>query len=118
MGNSNDLVALKRILKNFAEKRNWDQFHTPKNLSMALIVEAAELVEHFQWLTPEESNNLPDDKVEKVKEEAADILIYLARLSDILGFDLLQAAFEKIQKNDGKYPEELVSGKALKYTEY
>jgi len=112
------LESLKLSLKKFAKDRDWDKFHNPKNLSMALIVEAAELVECFQWLTLEESLSLPKEKLENVKEEAADILIYLTRLSDILGFDLIEAASEKVHKNAEKYPSQVVSGKALKYTEY
>ena len=116
--NSKSFENLKIWLKEFVEERDWGKFHNPKNLSMALIVEAAELVECFQWLTQDESQNLPDELQRKVADEAADILIYLTRLSDILGFDLLDAAFNKIQKNAEKYPPDLVSGKALKYTDY
>ena len=81
-------------------------------------LEAAELVECFQWLTPNESMNLSDEKLTIVAEEAADILIYLTRLSDILGFDLIDAAFAKVKKNAEKYPSDLVSGKAIKYSDY
>ena len=81
MSNS-DLNTLKQRLREFAEARDWDQFHSPKNLSMALIVEAGELVEHFQWLKQSESHDLPKDKLEAVEEELADILVYLIRIAD------------------------------------
>ena len=80
--NHDSLENLKTRLSKFAEERDWDQYHSPKNLSMALIAEAAELVEHFQWLTQEQSSNLSADKVEPVEQELADILIYLVRISD------------------------------------
>ena len=118
MENAKSIENLKELLRRFANERDWNKFHTPKNLSMALSVEAAELLECFQWLTPEESANLSDQQLKKVTEEAADILIYLTRLSDILDFDLLEAAFSKIDKNAEKYPPNVVFGKALKYTEY
>ena len=93
-------------LREFAKKRDWDQFHSPKNLSMALIGEAAELVEHFQWLTEEESSNLPDQKKAYVEAELADVLIYTVRLADKLDIDLLAAADCKMEKNREKYPPE------------
>ncbi len=101
----------------FVEERDWDLFQTPKNLSMALIVEAAELVEHFQWMQPEESDSLTNDKKKKVAEELADILIYTVRLADRLGLDLEQSAKDKLTKNRRKYPVEKARGKATKYTE-
>ena len=118
METEKSINTLKKKLRGFVNKRNWDKFHNPKNLSMALIVEAAELVECFQWLTPEESMNLDEQKLSKIAEEAADILIYLTRLSDLLDFDLIDAAFAKVRKNAEKYPAELVFGKATKYTDY
>ena len=105
-------------LRQFAIDRDWEQFQSPKNVAMALIVEAAELVEHFQWLTEAESYRLPDDKREAVSHEMADILIYLIRLSDRLDIDLLQSVEEKIKLNAEKYPAEKVRGSAKKYTEY
>ncbi|MBZ0104061.1 MAG: nucleotide pyrophosphohydrolase [Sulfuricella denitrificans] len=99
-----DLEALRDALRKFARARDWEQFHTPKNLAMALIVEAAELVEQFQWLTPEQSQNLDAGKQEAVRQECADILIYLTRLADILGIDLLDAARDKLLINAAKYP--------------
>jgi dCTP diphosphatase len=113
----NDLESLKLRLRTFAEERDWDQFHSPKNLSMALIAEAAELVEHFQWLTEEQSAALSQQKLEEVQEELADILIYLVRAADKLNIDLLRAAQEKIGKNEQKYPIDKAKGNTKKYTE-
>ena len=90
----------------FREERGWDKFHSPKNLAMALMVEAAELTEHFQWLTEEESRDLPAAELQKVKDEIADVLIYLVNLADKLGLDPVQAAHDKIVKNIEKYPVE------------
>jgi dCTP diphosphatase len=105
-------------LREFAKERDWEQFHSPKNLAMALVVEAAEVVEHFQWLTEEQSKNLPSDKLKEIREEIADVMIFLTNLADKLGIDLLEAAREKIEKNKKNYPAAKVRGKALKYTEY
>ncbi len=113
-----NLEHLKLRLREFAEKRDWDQFHSPKNLSMALIAEAAELIEHFQWLTQEQSASLPVDKLKEVEQELADILIYLIRISDKLGIDLIEAANKKIDLNAKKYPADAVKGDARKYDEY
>lgn len=99
-----DLDQLAACLRDFADQRDWRPFHTPKNLSMALIVEAAELVEHFQWRTPEESLTLPENTRNEVAEEMADILIYLTRMADVLNIDLIDAAGKKIDKNAIKYP--------------
>lgn len=101
----------------FAKERDWDQFHSPKNLSMALAVETAEIMEHFQWLTEEQSRNLDNKTLEKVKEEIADTQIYLARLADQLGIDPIAAANDKLIKNADKYPVEKARGSAKKYTE-
>ena len=105
-------------IRKFAEERDWEQFHSPKNLSMALTVEAGELMEHMQWLTEEESRNLPTEKKQKVEEEIGDVLIYLLRLADKLGIDPLEAAHKKLKKNALKYPVEEARGNALKYTEF
>ena len=113
-----DLESLKIRLRDFADARDWDQFHSPKNLSMALIVEAAELVEHFQWLTEEQSRTLDQKQLDKVREELADIQIYLIRISDKLNIDLLGAVSKKMEANEKKYPSEKVRGSAKKYTEY
>lgn len=113
-----ELEERKLKLRRFAEARDWDQFHSPKNLSMALIAEAAELVEHFQWLTEEQSKNLSHDKLNEVEQELADIQIYLIRIADKLNIDLLNAVDKKMQINETKYPAEKVKGQHKKYTEY
>ena len=112
------LEALRRRVAEFAAARDWEQFHTPKNLAMALIAEAAELVEHFQWLTPEQSRSLPADKRDEVAAELADILIYLVRTADRLDVDLLDAAFAKMQANERRYPAALVRGDARRAGDY
>ena len=115
---SDSLAQLTTILSKFAACRDWDQFHSPKNLSMALIAEAAELIEHFQWLTEEESRHLSNNKKVEVGYELADILIYLVRISDKLNIDIIKAANEKITINEQRYPAELVTGKAMRACEY
>lgn len=112
------IKQLQQRLRDFAEDRDWDQFHSPKNLSMALIAEAAELVEHFQWLTEEQSGALSEQKQKEVEHELADIFVYLIRLADKLDVDLCAAADQKIRLNEEKYPAEKVRGSAKKYTEY
>ncbi len=112
------IETLRDRLRDFALERDWDQFHTPKNLSMALIAEAAELVEHFQWVEGEKSHLLEDKVRPSVEEELADIFIYLVRIADKLGIDLYAAAERKIAINARKYPAERVRGSARKYTEY
>lgn len=109
-----DLKLLRDELRAFAAERDWEQFHSPKNLSMALMVEAAELMEHFQWLTETESDHLTDETRQAVRDELADILLYLVRLSDRLDVDLREAALHKLEKNALKYPAELVRGSAKK----
>lgn len=113
-----DLIALKQQLADFAQARDWDQFHSPKNLAMALNVEAAELLEHFQWLTEPQSAALDDQVLEQVGAELADIQIYLVRLSDKLGVDLAEAVQTKMRSNAEKYPADRVRGSAAKYTTY
>jgi dCTP diphosphatase len=105
-------------LRTFADERDWAMFHSPKNLAMALSVETAELMEHFQWLTQEQSYNMGPDKLEKVRDEIGDVFIYLTMLADKLGIDPLQAAADKIKKNERNYPANLVRGKAKKYKDY
>jgi NTP pyrophosphatase (non-canonical NTP hydrolase) len=100
----NSLEALALELRRFAGERQWEQFHTPKNLAAALIVEAAELLEHFQWLTPEQSRDLSPAARQEVAHEIADVLIYLTRLADQLDIDLLEAAGAKMALNAKKYP--------------
>ena len=111
------LEQIKTRLREFAKERDWDQFHSPKNLAMALIVEAAELVEHFQWLTEEQSQSLPSEKLAEVEQELADIQIYLIRLADKLGVDMEKAVNAKIELNAKKYPAEKVRGSAVKYND-
>lgn len=110
--NFNDLRA---AIRAFAQARDWEQFHTPKNLVMALSVETAELLEHFQWLTPEQSSTLDAQVKAEVAQEIGDVLIYLTRLADVLGVDPLQAAFDKIELNAVKYPVDKSKGNNTKY---
>ena len=112
-----DLVKVRDQLREFCELRDWDKFHSPKNLATALAVEAAEILEHFQWLTESESASLSMDKKARVAEEIADVFIYLVRLSDKLGVDVMDATRKKIEANDLKYPVEKSKGKSTKYTE-
>jgi NTP pyrophosphatase (non-canonical NTP hydrolase) len=108
------LDELKERLREFARERDWEQFHSPKNLAMALIVEAAELVEHFQWLTEAQSQALDPEKREQVAQELADVFLYLVRLADRLDIDLMDAAQRKIVLNAQKYPADKVRGSAKK----
>jgi dCTP diphosphatase len=112
------LEDLRSAIDAFIRERDWEQFHSPKNLAMALSVEVAEIVEHFQWLTEEQSHNLPPEKLAEIREEIGDVMIYLTELADKLGIDPLEAAKAKVMINGQKYPVELVKGKAAKYTEY
>ena len=116
--NDKNLDDVKKRLRQFADERDWDQFHSPKNLSMALIAEAAELVEHFQWLTEDQSSSLTPDKLSEVRDEIADIQLYLIRIADKLNINLLDAINDKIKTNELKYPADKVRGSAKKYTEY
>jgi NTP pyrophosphatase (non-canonical NTP hydrolase) len=111
------IESLTRDLRQFAAERDWEQFHSPKNLAAALSVEAAELLEHFQWLTEDESRNLPADRRAAVAHEAADVLLYLLQLADKLNIDLAVAAADKLALNAGKYPAAQVRGSARKYDE-
>jgi NTP pyrophosphatase (non-canonical NTP hydrolase) len=99
-----DLAAVRQFLRQFAADRDWDQFHSPKNLAMALTVEAAELLEHFQWLKEGSVEELGPEKHEQVREEVADVLLYLVMLADRLEVDLLEAGRAKLKKNAEKYP--------------
>ncbi len=112
------LDELRMRIRQFAEERDWRRYHSPKNLSMALIAEAAELVEHFQWLSEEQSSNLDEQKLEEVRQELADIQIYLITIADKLEVDLLDAVSRKLEINAKKYPAEKVRGQTKKYTEY
>ncbi len=111
------LDELMAAIRRFNNDRDWHQFHSPKNLVMALGVEVAELTEHFQWLTQQQSRALPPDKREAVTREIGDVLIYLLNLSDQLGIDPLKAAMKKMQQNQRKYPVALAKGSAKKYDE-
>lgn len=112
------VAALRQRLAEFARVRDWDQFHSPKNLSMALITEAAELVEHFQWMTEEASQQPDEEKQAEIAMELADIFIFLIRVADKLDVDLVDAAWKKIEINEARYPVDKVKGSAMRASEY
>lgn len=114
-----DLEKISKLLNTFAEERDWDQFHSVKNLSMALSVEAGELMEIFQWMKEEQTNQLASDPkvMSKVEEEVADVFIYLMRIVNKLGIDLEKVTYAKMQKNAEKYPVELAKGNSKKYSD-
>jgi NTP pyrophosphatase (non-canonical NTP hydrolase) len=114
----NELDEITQRLRKFAKDRDWDQFHSPKNLTMALSVEVAELVEHFQWLTEDQSKALDAKTLAEVTDEIADVQAYLIRLADKLNVDIVKAVEAKIVKNEAKYPADKVKGSAKKYTKY
>ncbi len=103
-------------IRKFIQERDWEQFHSPKNLSMALSIEAAEIMEHFQWKTTEESRDLDAETFSEAKDEIGDTLVYLLRLCDELNIDPIKAANDKMLKNAEKYPVEKAKGNAKKYT--
>ncbi|MET9064028.1 nucleotide pyrophosphohydrolase [Streptosporangium sandarakinum] len=111
-----ELEGLTDRLRRFARERDWEQFHTPKNLAMAFAGEAGELVAEFQWLTPEESAAVMDDPeaAERVRSELADVVTYLVRLADVLGVDLVEATHAKIDQNERRFPVEASRGSARK----
>ncbi|MBT6326246.1 MAG: nucleotide pyrophosphohydrolase [Bdellovibrionales bacterium] len=115
-----NILEIKQKLIEFAKERDWEKFHTPKNLAMALNVEAGELLEIFQWMTSEESEllNKSDYDMEKIEDEVADIFLYLVRICTVLNIDLLKSSLSKIKKNSVKYPPGLVRGSSKKYTDY
>lgn len=115
---TDSIDELRARVNNFVAERDWAQFHTPKNLAMAMIVEAAELVEQFQWDTPQESLQLTPEKREAVSHELADTFVYLLRIAEVLDIDLIQAANEKIDLNAKKYPADKARGSNAKYTKY
>ncbi len=120
--NANKVINLGKIIeaqRQFVRERDWEQFHTPKNLAMALAGESGELLELFQWLSPEQSKHVADDpkRAEMLRHEMADIFFYLARLADHFEIDLEAAVWEKMERNAQRYPAELSRGKATKYTE-
>lgn len=114
---SQDIKALQAALREFAKARDWEQFHSPKNLASALAVESAELLEHFQWLTDDQSRNLAPEKRAEVAEELADVLLYLLQLADKLDVAPLDAAWAKVRVNESKYPADRARGRSTKYTE-
>jgi NTP pyrophosphatase (non-canonical NTP hydrolase) len=115
---ADSLDELRQRLRDFAEARDWDQFHSPKNLSMALIAEAAELVEHFQWLTESQSMRLSQQQLQEVAMELADILIFLVRIADKLDVELIAAAKKKVAINEQRYPVDKVRGSQRKHSQY
>lgn len=115
---TSSLQDLARRLREFAVERDWEQFHSPKNLAMALVGEAGELAAEFQWMTEEQSKAPDAAQLGRIRAEAADVLNYLVRLSDKLGIDLIAAANDKIEVNARRYPVEKVRGSSKKYTEY
>ena len=110
-----DVDDLQNRLRDFAHARDWERFHSPKNLAMAVASEAGELVDVFQWLTEEESRHPSEENLRRATEEIADVLIYLLRLGDKMGIDLQKAVEEKMEVNEGKYPVHLAKGNAVKY---
>ena len=112
------LRDLRSRLQAFVDERDWQQFHSPKNLAMAMIVEAAELVEHFQWMTEQQSRELTPEKKELVSQEIADTFVYLLRIAEVLNVDIIDAANRKLELNARKYPAEKSRGRNDKYTEY
>lgn len=115
MKKNTSLDTISRQMAAFAAERDWDQFHNPKNLAMAVAVEAGELIEHFQWLTPEQAENLPRAARDEMALECADVLLFLLRLCDRLDIDLAAAAEKKLALNAKKYPVEKSRGRATKY---
>jgi dCTP diphosphatase len=112
------LQDLKQRMAAFVRERDWEQFHTPKNISMSIAIEAAELMEHFQWLTVEQSKNLDAGALSDIGEELADIVIYALSMANFLEIDLSDTVLAKMAKNSQKYPKDQVRGKAHKYTYY
>ncbi|ALM53357.1 nucleotide pyrophosphohydrolase [Halomonas huangheensis] len=115
---SNPFAQLHTAMNQFAAERDWDQFHAPKNLAMALTVEAAELQECFQWLTEAQSQQLDEEQLAAVRDEIADVQLYLIRLAGKLNVDIEQACWDKMQKNAARYPADQVRGSSRKYTHY
>ena len=112
-----EIQELQAALRRFASERDWGQFHSPKNLAASLSIEAAEVLEHFQWPTEEQSRQLDDAQRQAVGQETADVLLYLLQLADGLGIDLLQAARDKLALNEQRYPADKARGTARKYTD-
>jgi len=115
MSERDQLLVLRDALRAFAAERDWERFHTPKNLAMALAGEAGEVIEHFQWLSADESAHLPEERRTEVALELADVLLYLVRLADVLDIDLGEAAQRKLALNAGRYPADKARGRSDKY---
>lgn len=115
---ADSLDQLRNRVNQFVEERDWSQFHSPKNLAMAMIVEAAEVVEHFQWMTEQESRKLDAETTKQVGQELSDTFVYLLRIAEVCGIDLIEAANQKIDLNALKYPVEKAKGSNAKYTKY
>jgi len=113
-----DLALLRELVRQFVRERDWEKFHTPKNLATALSVEASELLEPFQWLVSGEKDELGEAGMTAIRHEMADVLVYLVNLADKLDVDLLQAVVEKMDINRAKYPADKVRGDSRKYSEY
>lgn len=113
-----DLIELRELVRQFVSERDWDKFHTPKNLATALSVEASELLEPFQWLVSGDKSELDESKLTAIRHEMADVLVYLVRLADKMDVDLFQAVQEKMALNRAKYPADKVRGDSRKYSEY
>jgi dCTP diphosphatase len=112
------LDQLRQRINAFVDERDWSQFHSPKNLAMAMIVEAGELVEHFQWMTEQDSHNLDVETKEQVGQELSDTFVYLLRIAEVCDIDLIKATNKKIDLNAKKYPVEQCKGSNAKYTDY
>lgn len=113
-----DLTELRDLVREFVSERDWDKFHTPKNLATALSVEASELLEPFQWLVSGDKHEIDEAKLTAIRHEMADVLVYLVRLADKMEVDLFQAVLEKMALNRAKYPADQVRGDSRKYSEY
>ncbi len=115
---NNNIESLKQKIREFALERDWEKYHSPKNLAMALNVEAAELLEIFQWISEEESYQLSESQLSALKEEIGDVLIYLTGLADKFDLDPIGCAEAKIELNKTKYPSNIVKGSSKKYSDY
>ena len=113
-----NIEELQKKIASFAKERDWEQFHTPKNLACALSVESSELLEIFQWMSRDEEENLSSEIKQRTSEEISDIFVYLVRLADVLNIDLEKSITQKMQQNAEKYPANKVRGSSKKYTEY
>ena len=116
--NNGDLIRLRDAIREFTRERDWDKFHTPKNLATSVSIEAAELLEQFQWLQTGVASELGEKRLTDVRHEMADVLVYLIRLADKLDINLVASAWEKLELNRAKYPADKVKGDSRKYDEY